>query len=169
MTTECEHLTIKTGSHGVFHMQYTDDKDEPINLFEYEIYMDFIHPKTRLPLSRCRLREGIEILDINEGTYYVDAGDTSDWPLGEMPVDIKYIHNGRAQHTETFILNIVKGITQTNTDTYYVEPDPVEDPIDNSTLPPPNIVPKPTPKVPPKYYKECDPNPDCASEEEETS
>lgn len=114
MTCEVEQaIEIKTGSAGIFYMEYTDDQDPPgpISLNDYEIYMDFVNPKTGEKLFRGSLDNGITITDMSLGKYTVNAGDTANFPLGKMPVDIKYVLNGIAQHTETFIINFIKGIT----------------------------------------------------------
>lgn len=120
-------LVVKTGSHGIFHMTYTnnDISPKPIDLENYEIYMIFVDPRTRKVLKSTNsllstestgdeertIDGGITILDKKAGTYSVNAGDTSKWPLGMMPVDIKYVNGGRPQHTETFFLKIEQGYT----------------------------------------------------------
>ena len=125
---ESKVLTIKTGSAAVFHMTYQDDQDppQPIPLNDLDISMDFINPKTRTILARCYTKigaiasdgtileeeaDGISVLDPLAGTYEVDAGDTIFWPLGDIPVDIKYTKGGKSQHTETFAIRIIKGQT----------------------------------------------------------
>ena len=142
-------ITIKTGSIAEFVMMYLDDQEVPegISLLDYDIHIDFINNKTRVPIFNASVGNGIvlsespPIIDIipndplqpiddggitideegdeyapteygTKGQYTVNAGDTLGWPLGDMPIDIKYIKGGVAQHTETFILRIEKGISQ---------------------------------------------------------
>jgi hypothetical protein len=119
-------IQIKTGSIAEFVMQYTDDQDppEPLSLDGMEIFMDFVNPKTRRLLSSCSIGDGITIMEGNydgpgdpiedpyKGMYTVDAGSTEDWPLVKIPVDIKYVKNGKAQHTETFYLEIIHSYTK---------------------------------------------------------
>lgn len=107
-------LTIKTGSSAVFTVVCTDEQDppRPVSLENYEIFIDFIDPRTRVPITETSLDSGIKILDLENGVYSVNAGDTINWPLGHMYVDIKYTNNGVSQHTDTFYLNIIRGNSQ---------------------------------------------------------
>lgn len=104
-------LTLKTGSDAVFHMTYKDDAGQAIDISEYEIIMDIIDPKTQKSLSENSVDDGITITDGTNGVYMVNAGNTGNWPLGKIPVDIRYTNGGVSQHTETFILRMIKGIS----------------------------------------------------------
>ena len=111
---EFQVLDMKTGSSAALHMAYTDDQDpaQPQSLLDYGIYVDFINLRTRVSLFRASVGEGVEILDEEGGLYSVDPGDTSEWPLGDMQVDIKYVYGGATRNTDTFILRFTQGITQ---------------------------------------------------------
>lgn len=107
-------LDMKTGSSAELHMEHTDGGDpaQPQSLAGYEIYVDFMNLKTRIQLFAASIGNGIEILDEAAGIYTVDPGDTSDWPLGDMQVDIKYVYGGATRNTDTFILRFTQGLTK---------------------------------------------------------
>lgn len=104
-------IVLKTGSNAVFHMVYADDNNQAIDISNYEIFMDFVDPKTQKKLAETSVNNGITITDGENGTYTVDAGSTATWPLGKMPIDIRYTNNSVSQHTDTFILRMIKGIS----------------------------------------------------------
>ena len=117
MSCENKTIQIKTGSAAFFGMVYTDHADVPIPLDGYEIYMDFREAKTGKLLASTSIGNGIIITEIagddtTTGTYQVNAGSTAGWQLGDMPVDILYVHSDIGQHTEDFILDIGQGRTQ---------------------------------------------------------
>ena len=107
-------IQIKAGSAAVFTITCRDSQDPPqvVDLTGYEIFIDFLDPRTRKPLAEVSIGNGINLTDITNGTYTVNAGDTTDWALGYMFVDIKYVNGGVAQMTETFYLNIIRGNTR---------------------------------------------------------
>ena len=121
-------IDIKTGSSGLFTMIYSDPDagevggdGEPINLTGYSIFMDFVDRITGKHIASLRYNpdtippdRGITIIDAAAGSYAVDPGQTDWWPLGNMPIDILYMKGGVKQHTETFQLNVLKGITRQN-------------------------------------------------------
>lgn len=110
-------IPVKSGSDAVFAMTYKDEAGTPISIIDYDIYVDFYDPKTGVLLKRTSVGDGITINELpgqtpTVGTYTVNAGNTIDWSLGEMPVDILYGSGGMVQHTEDFILDMIKGHTQ---------------------------------------------------------
>ena len=52
-----------------------------------------------------------EVITFYLGEYTVDVGETWNWPLGVMPVDIKYVNDGIPRHTSTFRINVLKGLS----------------------------------------------------------
>ena len=106
-------LHMKTGTSAIFKMAYHDDSDPvvPLSLAGYTIFMKIIHPKTRLVLFDGSIDNGILVIDEVNGLYVVNAGDTSNWPLGEIPVDIRYVNTGVTKYTETFYLEMGQGLS----------------------------------------------------------
>ena len=94
------------------YMLYTDvATGDPIDLTTgYEVYMDFIDPKTGVILAQTGIGQGVTLSD-KKGEYIVDPGDITGWPVGPMPVDILYINLGKPRPTERFILNILHSLT----------------------------------------------------------
>ncbi len=115
-------IIIKTGSDATLNMSYTDNSDppNPIPLNNYAIFVDFINPKTRVALAKTyydpfaegEISSGINITDFDGGKFRVEAGNTSTWPLGDIPVDILYSIEEANTHTETFIIRMVQGISK---------------------------------------------------------
>jgi len=112
MTCSDNTIPLKTGSTAAFKMVYTDTVGNPIPLEGYEIFMDFINAKNGEVLASTRLNQGITITDSDAGKYEVNAGSTADWPVGKMPVDIKYAKAGQSQHTEDLIIDMIQGRTK---------------------------------------------------------
>lgn len=127
---ETKIIEIKTGSEAIFDIAYTYT-DEEIAAMEaadpgstdslvdngidigtgYEISIVFRNPKTQVILANCTIGDGITITDGPRGMYTVDAGNTQDWPLALIPVDIRYTNLGKARHTETFGIRMLRGIS----------------------------------------------------------
>ena len=123
MTCDNTKIEIKTGSDADFDMLVTDndpDDPQPISIIGWTIDMDFIEAKTGVILSDCSTADGSIIIresnpegpGLNIGEYSVTGGSTLGWQLGEMPVDIKYTYAGKSQHTDDFIIEIIKGRSQ---------------------------------------------------------
>ena len=104
-------LVIKTGSDLVLSVQYLDETDLPIDLTGYSIDVDFIDPSTDAILANLSIGSGVTIVSLSDGTYTIDAGSTSAWPLGKMPFDIMYTFAGVPRHTETINLDVQRGYT----------------------------------------------------------
>jgi len=109
-TTEV--IPLQIGGDGSMYMVYTDaDTGEPIDISTgYEIYMDFINPKTGSLLKQTGIGNGIT-LQTEIGEFVVDPGDITGWPEGPMPVDILYINLGKARPTNRFVLDIKQALT----------------------------------------------------------
>lgn len=105
-------LIIKTGSSGVLSMTHEKDSGEPIDITSYGIDMDFYNRDTGNLIISTSIGDGITLTDPGNGKYQVDPGPTIDWPIGSMPIDIKYSVSGVPQHTETFNIEVEEGISQ---------------------------------------------------------
>ena len=110
-TCESNIINVKVGSAVVLDCVYKASDGTPLDLTGITIAADFIHPKTGVVLSRTTTIDGSITLGTNTGEYKINAGITTGWPLGEMPVDILYTKNGIPQHTEDFILDFTQGRT----------------------------------------------------------
>ena len=106
-------LQFKTGSSGVFEITYANDDGSVIDITGYSIDMDFYNIETDVLIISTSVGSGITLTDAANGEFEVDAGATIAWPIGKMPIDIKYTPgSGEAQHTETFYIDVQKGISQ---------------------------------------------------------
>lgn len=122
-------VSIKTGAHGGFRMVYVDPRDpiHALSLDDVEIHISFINPRTRIVLFSAYIGHGIEVLDEACGLFIVEPGDTSKWPLGEMPFDIRYTKGGASQYTETIYLDVKCGYSQ-GQEPIYIRPIDVTNP-----------------------------------------
>ncbi len=117
MTCDNKIIEIKTGSEADFSMLYTDNQKPPVplSLAGFSISIVFTDTKTGAVLKKCSTEDTsiviteIEGNDETIGTYSVFGGSTTDWQLGEMPVDIKYTFGGKSHITEDFLLKIIPG------------------------------------------------------------
>ena len=105
-------IDIKIGSTAKFAVLYADAAGNPVSLVGYDIAMDFVDKKTGEYILQATLGEEIILDPYTIGGYNIEAGDTSEWPVGIMPVDIKYTDpQGITHYTEDFGLNMILGRT----------------------------------------------------------
>lgn len=122
MSCEENILNVKTGSVLVLQCQYyEDDGVTPKSLAGYSIYVDFKDQRGKL-WKRASTENGGIIIDTNQGNidqgnidqgnigkYYIYSGDTSNWPVSKMPIDILYVYEDILQHTADIILQFNVG------------------------------------------------------------
>jgi len=119
-TCDVNVINIKQGSAVVLNCVYQDSEGNPLSLTNIDIYTDFINPKTGITIFAAStiitpgggIGGGIIITNSALGEYTIDAGNSAEWPLGQMPLDILYEKAGALQHTDDFILDFKKGRTQ---------------------------------------------------------
>ena len=119
----CESKTIynKTNAEVIMHCLYHegDEVETPKSLLGIDIDVDFVSPKTGEVLSSCSTENGlITILEdgsFDIGRYTVHAGVATNWPEGDMPVDVMYTRNDVPFYTEDFIMAFGKGRSKKDT------------------------------------------------------
>jgi len=111
MSCNTNTLYIKTGATVQLTCVYKNDVGELISAEGLQIDVDFIDPKTKQVLKSTSTVDGSIYLTHNLGEYVVDAGSSTGWPVGNMPVDILYTANGVSQPTTDFIINFSEGRT----------------------------------------------------------
>ncbi|QCO57452.1 hypothetical protein EOK75_17210 (plasmid) [Pseudorhodobacter turbinis] len=52
-------------------------------------------------------------IDLTVGTYEISATDTSGFPTGSLSCDIRYTAGGIVVATDTFYVEVLKGVTRT--------------------------------------------------------
>lgn len=136
-------VRIKTGSHGGFRMIYLDpaEPNTTLSLNNVEIHISFINPRTRVVLYSAYIGHGIYVLDEECGLYIVEPGDTSRWPIGVMPFDIRYTKGGVSQYSETVFLEVICGYSQ-GTEPIFIPPVDTTNPgLDPATEKPGEVIP----------------------------
>lgn len=112
----CENKTIpmKIGSSVRLNCIYTEEDGVTVkDLTGYTIDVDFINAKNNRTIKVTSTEDGsIVITDAIQGEYTIDAGISTNWPLGKMKVDIMYTKDGLPNHTEDFIIDFTQGRTQ---------------------------------------------------------
>jgi len=107
-------INIKVGSGVVLNCVYQDSSGKGLSLKDMSIQVDFRDPKTGNLLATGHTANlSIIITDEITGEYTINVGSSLGWPVGQMPVDILYLHGGITQHTEDFILDFTPSRTQT--------------------------------------------------------
>jgi len=104
-------LEFKLGSVATLDMTYERD-GELVNLEDgsHGIEIDYLSLYTGEILAALAIGEGIIITGL--GTYKVDPGNTSDWPVGRVEADIKYTVDTIPRNTDSFYMDFFENITK---------------------------------------------------------
>ena len=106
-------IVLKTGDSAIFSMTCVDEDEVAVDITNYTIDVDFINPITGVEILSTSIGSGITVTAASAGTFEVDGGATINWPIGKMPIDIKYTDpNGVAQHTQNFYIKVKQGLSQ---------------------------------------------------------
>lgn len=111
---ESQPLPMKIGDTVRLTCKVLDSDGNPKSLEGYRIDVDFINGKSgRIVVSANSTEDGGIVIHENGndsvGEYTIHAGNSREWPLGNMPVDIMYSKNTDVIHTTDFSLNFSRG------------------------------------------------------------